>query len=225
MKAIVLYYSKTGTTAKIAKRICRDLGCPMVKVEPDVVYGGFLSSVKRVILDRKNHMLPGYVTDIPDLTKYDTVFVGYPVWAGGIPDHMAAFLEDCDLDGKRVVPFATFQFTDITGSLAKLQEICGDADIVFPFSYGVRKREDYGDWLMAVKKLDEEPPEDAHYWTEPDNDKKAEEQRVAHADVDLLDHVDAAAEAAAEAVEGVVTPSEEKTVGLEDHIAEYFEKE
>ena len=73
MKAIVLYYSQTGNTEIIAKKIAKDFSCELVKIEPDIVYGGFLSSCARVIGDRLKKDLPTYVTEIPDLSEIDNI--------------------------------------------------------------------------------------------------------------------------------------------------------
>lgn len=154
MKPIIIYCSHTGTTEKIAKRIARDLQCEMIKVEPDVLYGSFVQTVKRVIMDQRNGVVPGFVTEIPDLKDYDTVITGYPIWAGDVPGFMQEFLKQCDLAGKRIIPFATSKMTDIAASLDTLAAITG-AEVLEPFFYGVLKRENYGAWLQAVKALPE----------------------------------------------------------------------
>lgn len=150
MKAMVLYCSQTGITEKIAKRLAKDIGCPLLKIEPDVVYGGYLGSCVRVIADRLKKTLPGSVTPAPDLSDFDTVFLGYPIWAGDVPDFAQEFLARCDFAGKRVIPFATFRMTDIAGSLDTLARLCTGAEITDPFNYGVRRRDSYMEWLEAV---------------------------------------------------------------------------
>lgn len=150
MKAMVLYCSKTGITEKIAKKLAKDIGCPLLKIEPDVVYGGYLASCTRVVVDRLKKTLPGSVTPTPDLSDVDTVFLGYPIWAGDVPDFAREFLARCDFSGKRVIPFATFSLTDIAGSLDTLAKLCGGAEITDPFNYGVWRRDSYGEWLKAV---------------------------------------------------------------------------
>ena len=157
MNSIVIYCSHTGTTEKIAKKIGKDTGSALVKVEPDILYGNFIQTVRRVIADHRKGIVPGYVTDIPELGDVDTVFVGYPIWAGDIPEFMQEFLQACDLKGKKVIPFATSKMTDMTASLDTLSAICEEAEVLQPFFYGVMKRDRYADWLEAVRNL----PEDA----------------------------------------------------------------
>ena len=155
MNSIVIYCSHTGTTEKIAKKIGKDTGSALVKVEPDILYGNFVQTVRRVIADHRKGIVPGYVTDIPELGDVDTVFVGYPIWAGDIPEFMQEFLQACDFNGKKVIPFATSKMTDMTASLDTLSAICDGAEVLEPFFYGVTKRDRYADWLEAVRNLPE----------------------------------------------------------------------
>ena len=66
MNSIVIYCSHTGTTEKIAKKIGKDTGSALVKVEPDILYGNFVQTVRRVIADHRKGIVPGYVTDVPE---------------------------------------------------------------------------------------------------------------------------------------------------------------
>ena len=159
MKAMVLYCSKTGNTEKIAKRTARELGCPILKVEPDIVYGGFLSSCARVIGDRMKKETPGFVTEIPDISAYDTILAGYPVWAGGVPDYMAEFLKALDLAGKRVIPFATSALTETMATIPSLSAACPGAKIDHPFYYGVKRKDNYRAWLASLEEKEEEESE------------------------------------------------------------------
>ena len=96
MNSIVIYCSHTGTTEKIAKKIGRDTGSTLVKVEPDILYGNFIQTVRRVIADHRKGIVPGYVTDIPDLEGVDTVRqqIGIACSKGGIdPDDDELILE------------------------------------------------------------------------------------------------------------------------------------
>lgn len=160
MKGIVLYCSLTGNTEKIAKRIARDFQCDILKIEPDIVYGGYLSAVVRVFTDKMAGDLPGSVTDTPDLSGYDTVFVGFPIWYGTVPEFAQEFLMRCDFNGKRLFPFATSSASDITKSVEKLAEICDGAEIMKPFTFSVMHRDNFSDWVLDVMEAcEEEEPE------------------------------------------------------------------
>ena len=55
----------------------------------------------------KDKIYPELAGDMPDLTKYDTIFVGGPVWWYTVSTPMRAFLEKIDFQNKKVVPFST----------------------------------------------------------------------------------------------------------------------
>lgn len=159
MKAIVLYCSLSGNTEKIARRIARDFQCDILKIEPDVVYGGFASAVVRVMRDRIRGDVPGSVTETPDLSAYDTVFIGFPIWYNSVPEFAQEFLMRCDLNGKRVFPFATSSASYITGAVNCLANICTGAEILKPFTYSVRHRDNFSDWELDVTEACEEEEE------------------------------------------------------------------
>lgn len=152
MKPMILYYSKSGTTEKLAKRIQKDLDCDMVKIEPEKAYGNYLSAILRFLKENAKGAAPKARTGIPNLQAYDAVFVGYPIWGSDIPPFFADFLRNCGLSGKTVVPFATSGSTGIERSTGTLRGICPDASIVHPLHMGLIKRDNYDDWLSAVRK-------------------------------------------------------------------------
>ena len=85
MKAMILYYSKSGKTENLVHKICEILPCDTLKVEPQDPYGNYLMSVIRVRRERKHHLVHKTVTAIPDLQAYNLVFVGFPVWFNDVP--------------------------------------------------------------------------------------------------------------------------------------------
>ena len=137
MRTVIITGGNSGLGFETAKKIAKDFSCELVKIEPDIVYGGFLSSCARVISERLKKDLPTYVTEIPDLSEIDTVFV-------------RAFLQDCDLEGKRVIPFATSRMTGIEGAVETLTMICGGASVEHPFFYSPRKKDNYKAWRAEV---------------------------------------------------------------------------
>lgn len=151
MNAIILYYSKSGTTEKLAERICKDLRCGKIRIEPEQEYGSYFSAIARVTKEKKNHVTPAFVTEIPDLTAYDVVLLGYPVWHQDLPAFVAEFIKQCDLNGKTVIPFATFGGTGIKWTMKTLEQICHGAVIKYPFDYGILKKDNYAEWIHNIR--------------------------------------------------------------------------
>lgn len=151
MKALILYYSRSGNTEKIAKQIKDDLGCDMIKIIPEEAYGNYIASCLRVTKERKQKVTPDFVTEVPDLSEYDVIFLGYPVWAQDIPSFVAEFAERCDLNGKVVIPFVTYGMTGINWTRKTLDKVCRGANITLPFESGVFKKGNYSDWMKQVQ--------------------------------------------------------------------------
>ena len=151
MKAIILYYSKSGTTEKLARRIQGDIHSDILKIEPEEPYGNYVSSLIRVNKERKNKTPVHSVTKIPDLSSYDTVFIGYPIWYMDVPAFVADFISRCSLEGKTVIPFATCGLANISKTLNTLKRVCPKSKIAHPFHYGIAKKDDYEGWIRAIR--------------------------------------------------------------------------
>lgn len=161
MNAMVIYCSKTGNTEKIAKRIALDFECPLLKVEADVLYGGFFSACARVIADRLQKNLPKSITETPDIENCDTLFLGFPIWWDDMPDYYKEFLGRLPADGKRLIPFATSGRSDMSRAIESLRALFPNAEIQNPFQYSVTQRDDYVLWKREVSE-DEAAEEAIH---------------------------------------------------------------
>lgn len=154
MKAIILYYSKSGVTEKLAKRIQSDLGCEMLKIEPEEAYGNYIQAVARVAKENRQKIIPKFKTELVDLSEYDLVLVGYPVWYQKAPVFVTDYLSKCDTANKKIVPFATFGGTGVNWTLKSLKAVCDDTtEILLPFDWGILKKDNYDDWIGEIHKL------------------------------------------------------------------------
>lgn len=152
MKCIVIYYSKSGKTGELADRIAADLSCPTVRIETVEAYGSYLSSIIRAGKELRKGVVSPVRTSLPDLSEYDVILLGYPIWYGSLPAFVAKFIADCRTEGKTIIPFATFTASDISRSVAELERLCPDAVIKQPFNYGRFKKDDYNRWIIDIQK-------------------------------------------------------------------------
>ena len=112
MRALVAYFSATGTTARAARTLAEAVGADLFEIVPeqpytsaDLNWNDKNSRSSREMADEKCR--PTVAGDAPDMSRYDTVFVGFPIWWYVEPRIVDTFLEAHDLSGKTVVPFAT----------------------------------------------------------------------------------------------------------------------
>ncbi len=112
MSTLVAYFSATGTTARAARRLAEAADADLFEIEPeqpytpaDLNWNDKNSRSSREMADEKCR--PAVAGEAPDMSRYDTVFVGFPIWWYVEPRIIDTFLETHDLSGKTVVPFAT----------------------------------------------------------------------------------------------------------------------
>lgn len=108
MKSIVIYYSYGGNTRKIAEKIQSTLGADVAEIKTVKPYAG---SYHDVVNQGQLEVNSGFMPEIEllqvDLSQYDTVILGTPVWWYTFAPAMKTFLAGTDLSGKKVYPFAT----------------------------------------------------------------------------------------------------------------------
>ncbi|MFR0771649.1 MAG: flavodoxin [Limosilactobacillus pontis] len=109
-KTIVLYYSATGTTKQVAQTLAKQLGADLAEIHPVKPYTStdlnwHDESTRATVEQKQEH--DGRVPikdDLPDLTPYDNVIIGHPIW-WGIPRLIAATVDKLDLNGKVLPPW------------------------------------------------------------------------------------------------------------------------
>ena len=108
METLILYYSYSGNTQKIAEYIYQETGGDMLEIATQEPYAGTYNDVvdqgKREI---ENGFLPELCLPEMDWAHYGTVILGAPVWWYTFAPAMRSFLQGRDFSGKRVHPFAT----------------------------------------------------------------------------------------------------------------------
>ena len=87
--------------------------------------------------EAKKGELPPYEGKVPDLSQYDTVFIGGPVWWGTYPQVMFTLFRDINLDGKTVVPFTTHEGSGLASCVSDVKKAFPKANVAAGFSiYG-----------------------------------------------------------------------------------------
>ena len=136
-KVLVLYYSQTSNTQTVAQEIATRLGADIEEIVPVTPYDGdFQATIARCMQEREQGIKPEIQPVAADLPQYDVIFIGYPIWFGTFAPPVAAFLDNVDLSGKKVVPFCTFGSGGLDSSVKDLAAKQPGAELL-P-GYGVR---------------------------------------------------------------------------------------
>lgn len=108
MKVLIVYYSWSGNTRRVAETIREVVGGDLVELVPEDAYPkSYKETVEQAKREIKAGFKPPLKTKIERIEDYDLVFVGSPNWWGTIAPPVATFLSQHDFSGKIVVPFCT----------------------------------------------------------------------------------------------------------------------
>ena len=134
-KTLVVYYSASGNTERVAKDIAEAAGADLFEIVPTEVYTSDDldwtnpdSRVSREHDDESLRDVPLTTTEVPDWDSYDTVFIGYPIWWGIAAWPVDTFVKNNDFTGKTVIPFATSSSSGMGQSGTLLSEMAGTGD-------------------------------------------------------------------------------------------------
>ena len=126
-KVLVVYFSATGTTKQVAKQIAQSAGADICEIAPAKPYSSadldWPNQQSRSSVEMGD---PNARPDIKmvsvDVSQYDYVFLGYPIWWDLAPRAVNTFIEATDLAGKTVIPFAPSGSSSIANSVAALKK-------------------------------------------------------------------------------------------------------
>ncbi len=170
-RILVVYFSRTGeqytvgvidhgNTAIVAEIIAEKTGADLFAVLPvddhyPMTYNELTDVAKR---EQNEKARPDYAGEFPDLSRYDTVFIGAPVWWGDWPMIMYTVFENNDFSGKTLIPFSTHEGSGLSGFDRKLKSACPDAKVLKGLAVrGNDAQNDrdktegsVGDWLLEL---------------------------------------------------------------------------
>lgn len=130
VKTLVLYYSQTGTTETVADEVQRILGADIESIELTDPYSGtYDETIARVAQERQDGVLPELIPLKSDLSKYDVVFLAYPIWFGTYAPPIASLVKDNDFSGKKIVTLCTFGSGGLEQALGDLKKALPNAEI------------------------------------------------------------------------------------------------
>ena len=134
-KTLVVYYSASGNTERVAKDIAEAAGADLFEIVPTEVYTNDDldwtnpdSRVSREHDDESLRDVPLTTTEVPDWDSYDTVFIGYPIWWGIAAWPVDTFVKNNDFTGKTVIPFATSSSSGMGQSGSLLADMAGTGE-------------------------------------------------------------------------------------------------
>ncbi len=111
-KKLVAYFSASGVTAALAENLAGAIGADIYEIKPAVKYTekdlDWMDRNSRSSVEmRDKSSRPALADKNAEIAKYDTIFIGFPIWWYIAPTIINTFLEAYDFSGKKIVLFAT----------------------------------------------------------------------------------------------------------------------
>lgn len=133
-RTLVVYFTRSGNTRVIAGQLQRDLGADLFEIAPAQPYpADYEATVAQATRERDGGFEPPLSAKVPNLTAYDTLFLGFPIWGETAPPVIRSFLKAHDLSGKTVRPFITHGGYGPGNSLSVLKGHAPNARFAEPF--------------------------------------------------------------------------------------------
>lgn len=131
---LVTYFSPTGNTKRLASRLAKVVKGDLLEIVPQQPYTkehlDWTNKNSRTSVEANTDDCRPAVATKPDVKPYDVLFVGFPIWWYAAPKIINTFLEQYDLTGKTVVPFATSGGSSFGQTNEKLRPSCHGAKLL-----------------------------------------------------------------------------------------------
>ena len=151
-RALVAYFSASGTTKAVAGKLAGSIGADLHEIAPRIPYTradlNWQDRRSRSSVEMNDRAArPEIASRVADMARYDVVFVGFPVWWYREPSIIDTFMELYDFTGKTVVPFATSGGSQRGDSGKNMQALAGGAKVEAGRRFGSNASErELADW-------------------------------------------------------------------------------
>lgn len=126
MSTLVAYFSaEAGTTAKVAKDLAKKIGADLFEIKPEIPYSKadlrYMNPLARCNREKFGNKDVSVAGRIENLSQYDTVYIGFPIWYGAAPNVVNTFCKGYDWKGITIHAFATSGGSGIGKTAEKLE--------------------------------------------------------------------------------------------------------
>lgn len=154
-KPLIVYFSHSGNTKKIAENIQKIVGGDIVQIEAANAYPEKYNDLTAYAKkELESNARPPVKTRIDNPDQYGVIFLGYPNWWSSMPMPVYTFIEQNKLDGKTIAPFVTHGGGGLGHSIEDLKKIAPHAKVLTPLAVNgnrVGKAEaDVKKWLEGL---------------------------------------------------------------------------
>ena len=134
-KRLVVYFSASGTTKKVAEKLAMAADADIYEIRPIVPYTkadlNWMDKKSRSSVEMNDKSIrPEIVKDNLNISSYDTILLGFPIWWYVAPTIINTFLESYNFSGKRIILFATSGGSGFGNTVKELKSSAANAEII-----------------------------------------------------------------------------------------------
>lgn len=149
---LIAYFSWGGNTRGVAEEIQRQTGAELFEIQMAEPYSTDYNTVlEQAQRDQRAQARPALSTHVSNMSRYDTIILGYPNWWASIPMPVASFLEEYDFAGKTILPFCSHGGGGLGQSQTAIAKLAPNANmaegLAINYSGGAEMADDVAAWL------------------------------------------------------------------------------
>ena len=133
-KVLVTYFSASGVTKRVAENLAKVSGWDLFEIEPTQKYTdadlNWMDNNSRSSVEMADRNCRPEIKNKTDISKYDYIFVGFPIWWYREPSIIDTFIESYDFSGKTIIPFATSGGSGLGESQNNIQSLAPSARVL-----------------------------------------------------------------------------------------------
>lgn len=154
-KKLVAYFSASGVTKKVAEMISEVSGYELYEIKPKQVYTkadlNWMDKNSRSSVEMKDKKFrPEIITKDIEMSDYDEIILGFPIWWYVAPTIINTFLEAYDFSGKKITLFATSGGSGFGNTVSELKPSAPNADIVEGKLLNNANKQEIENWLKTI---------------------------------------------------------------------------
>ena len=154
-KRLVAYFSASGITKKTAEMLAEAGGCDLYEITPKVPYTkadlNWMDKNARSTVEMNDKKFrPELGGETIDVSAYDEILLGFPIWWYVAPTIINTFLEKYDFSGKKIILFATSGGSGFGNTVSELQPSAPEAQIVEGKLLNRASKQELADWIKSL---------------------------------------------------------------------------
>ncbi len=155
-KKLVAYFSASGVTAGVARKVAEAAGADLFEIRPEELYTkddlNWMNKKSRSSVEMNDpSSRPAIAEKVADMGQYDTVIIGFPIWWYVAPTIINTFLESYDFAGKKIALFATSGGSGFGKTVERLKgSVDASAQFVSEKLLNGAKDSEIADWVATL---------------------------------------------------------------------------